>query len=537
MTYEEVSERASKIFGPKLRALKRDFAKDARNLRYQPELKDWEKEGRAREIASAFIRAQLTAIAAGIHTVLTARHTRFEEQEIHRLFDDLCPAVDDVKKEIHAHYQGMLPATGLLIIDMESAYEETSQIERETLGLLAQDQSSLNLVDAPTSAESLQSSDRTAIPPISELMNLSAEDIGMFLLPHFEGPHANRETEWMLRWISKDHYDDNPTVLQPLSEGVQYLEREGLVVLKVHSGHPGKKVLELSRRGRDLLEERRSRKVTAGESIMLSITKILPTPADVLGLSREELAGCILELLNAEAATHYHGEENYKEHQRNYLRAVDEAYKSREVADRFNSPWRWLIEHDYLTEDIRDLSPGWYRLTAQGRAIKKRGQVAVPPVPRDVSPGPPPDFGPLTADDGLQKQLLVLWQEAVLCHAANAHLATVVMLGSLLEGALLGKVLANPAAANRAAASPKEASGAVRPFDRWFLSNFIDVAIECGWIHQTRGDFSDVLREYRNLVHPFKAKGAGYRIDRGTASICWQVVISTLDDLGITTRV
>ena len=359
----------------------------------------------------------------------------------------------------------------------------------------------------------------------------------MFLLPHFEGPHAHRQTEWMLHWLATDHYNDNPTVLQALSEGVQYLEREGLVVPKVHSGYPGKKVLELSRLGRDLLQQRQARKVTAGESFVLSITKILPAPNDVLALSREELGACILESLNAEASAHYHGEENYKEHQRNYLRAVEEAYQNREVADRFNSSWRWLIERDYLSEDTRDLSGGWYRLTTKGAAVKRREQIAVPRVPRDVNPGPPPDFSPLTSDGGLQKQLLVLWEEAVLCHAANAHLATVVMLGSLLEGALLGKALANPAAANRAAASPKETAGAVRPFERWYLSNFIDVAIECGWVHQTRGDFTDVLREYRNLVHPSKAKNTGYYIDKGTALICWQVVISTLDDLGITGRI
>lgn len=42
-----------------------------------------------------------------------------------------------------------------------------------------------------------------------------------------------------------------------------------------------------------------------------------------------------------------------------------------------------------------------------------------------------------------------------------------------------------------------------------------------------------MLRDYRNLVHPFKAKDVDYRIDYGTAAICWQVVIATLQDLGV----
>ncbi len=503
------------------------------SLRYQQDLKEWEKDGRAQEAAVAFIRQQLSAIAGAIRAVLNASGVTLKESEIHTLFNDLRPSINDVKNEIYRHYQGMLAGTGLLDIEMDRAYEETSQIERETLGLLAHAHPSSKVHERSTSSETTQFVNPTDIPPIDVLQNMAPQDIGMFLLSHLQGPHANRETEWMLRWIARDHYDDNPAVLGPLSEGIQYLEREGLVVPNVHSSHPGKKVLALSRQGLALLQEHKARQGATGEPSMPSIAKMLPAPKDVLALSREELAACILESLNAEAATRSHGEEDYKEHQRNYLRTVHDIYNSREVEDQFNSAWRWLIEQNYLSEDTRDLNAGWYRLTTKGRAVTIRDQIVVPRVPRNVNPGPAPDFSALINDVGLRKQLLVLWEETVLCYGADAHLSTVVMLGSLLEGALLGKALANPADANRAIASPKDV-GSVKPFERWHLSNFIDVAIECGWVHKTRGDFTDVLRGYRNLIHPFKAKDVGYRIDKGAASICWQVVLSTLDDLGIT---
>ena len=56
-------------------------------------------------------------------------------------------------------------------------------------------------------------------------------------------------------------------------------------------------------------------------------------------------------------------------------------------------------------------------------------------------------FEPLTVDGRLRKHLHVLWEEAVMAYNGNAHLSTVIMLGSLLEGALLAKCLDNEAAA------------------------------------------------------------------------------------------
>ena len=256
-----------------------------------------------------------------------------------------------------------------------------------------------------------------------------------------------------------------------------------------------------------------------------------------MSLSREEIASYIIEQLNSAATANYHGENAFIENQRNYMRSIEEIYKNSEVTDRFNAAWKWLLDNGYLSEDPLQMSPGWYRLTTLGRTIKSHDQLQTPRVPRDMNPGPPPDFRPLAArDPGLLKHLHVLWEEAVLCFNGGAYLATIIMLGSLIEAALLAKALSEPSAANTADASPRDQDRNVLGFERWSLKNFLEVAAQSGWIHATRNDFTDILRDYRNLVHPHKAKNSGYFADKGMASICWQVASETLRDLGVRFR-
>ncbi|MDE2483302.1 MAG: hypothetical protein KGN02_14080 [bacterium] len=145
---------------------------------------------------------------------------------------------------------------------------------------------------------------------------------------------------------------------------------------------------------------------------------------------------------------------------------------------------------------------------------------------------PVPSFQALTTNDQLRTHLESLWEEAVTAHDGHAYLSTVVMLGSLLEGALLAKCLENDAIAMASAHAPK-AKGVTKPFSQWSLNDFIEVADDNQWIHKTRNDFADTLREYRNMVHPLNAYTRGYRLDKALASICWEVVKAALGDLGV----
>jgi hypothetical protein len=261
------------------------------------------------------------------------------------------------------------------------------------------------------------------------------------------------------------------------------------------------------------------------------ITKLLPTVEAILPLSCEQLAGYILENLNAEAVVHGHGENAYTKHQRNYLSDIEETYKNHDVTDHFTFAWRWLVGRGYLAEVPSPLQEGWYRLTAAGRAIKNHHELEAPRVPREVNPGEPPNFR-VIAEPGLAKHLAVLWEEAAMGYNGQAYLSTVIMLGSLLEGVLLAKCLQNDAAARAAAHAPRD-HGQVKPYNRWTLNDFIAVAEDNQWIHRTRNDFADTLRDYRNMVHPHNAFARGYFVDRPVAAICWEVVRATLGDLEI----
>jgi hypothetical protein len=143
-----------------------------------------------------------------------------------------------------------------------------------------------------------------------------------------------------------------------------------------------------------------------------------------------------------------------------------------------------------------------------------------------------PDFSRLTSDAILSSHLQVLCSEAIACYSVDANLATVVMLGSLLEGVLLAKCKANEAIVASSNVAPRK-QGLIRPFSEWSLANLIDVAAEQRWIHQSRSDFSDVLRDYRNYVHPERAAASGYAIDKGAARVSWQVAREVLNDLGV----
>lgn len=145
---------------------------------------------------------------------------------------------------------------------------------------------------------------------------------------------------------------------------------------------------------------------------------------------------------------------------------------------------------------------------------------------------PAPDFRKLVNDVVFGDILSFRWDEAQRCVEAEAHLAAVVMMGSILEGVLLHKVEENKAEANKAKAAPKDrATGKPRPIHDWGISALIDVAHELGWLQGDMKRFSHALRESRNLVHPYMQRVMHENPDHDTCAICWQVVRAGVADL------
>ena len=163
-----------------------------------------------------------------------------------------------------------------------------------------------------------------------------------------------------------------------------------------------------------------------------------------------------------------------------------------------------------------------------------RERTASAPVPKQREPPVQvaPDFYRLVQDDSLADVLSFRWQEAQKCVQAEAYLAAVVMMGSILEGVLLNRFERNLEAGNRAKSSPKDTkTGKPKPIHEWGLSSMVDVAHEVGWLQGDVKRFSHALRESRNLVHPYMQRLRREVPDGDTCSICWQVVQAAVSDL------
>ena len=137
----------------------------------------------------------------------------------------------------------------------------------------------------------------------------------------------------------------------------------------------------------------------------------------------------------------------------------------------------------------------------------------------------PPQFSPLIADTNMQAILARRWQEVVICVHAGAPLAATVMMGGILEGLLLARInqLLEKAPVFKAAAAPKDKSGNPLRLNEWGLKNYIDVAHELGWISKTTKDIGEVVRDYRNFIHPHKEHSHNIVLSGDDARMMWEV--------------
>ena len=125
-----------------------------------------------------------------------------------------------------------------------------------------------------------------------------------------------------------------------------------------------------------------------------------------------------------------------------------------------------------------------------------------------------PQFQLLISDPKMLGILERRWKETLACQRVGADLAATVMLGGLLEALFLARInrLTNLAPVFTAAAAPKDKAGKPRPLKEWGLKDYLDVAKELGWIRQSAKDVGQVLRDYRNYIHPEKELSHGITV-------------------------
>jgi hypothetical protein len=159
-------------------------------------------------------------------------------------------------------------------------------------------------------------------------------------------------------------------------------------------------------------------------------------------------------------------------------------------------------------------------------ALSRAPVVTVPPSTTDA----PPQFTPVISDPRMQMILRKRWQECVICVKSGAPLGATVMMGGILEGLLLARInqLANQAPVYTATAAPRDPGGRTLPLKNWALKNFIDVAHELKWITTTARDVGEVLRDYRNYIHPQKEFSHGISLTPGDAEMLWNIAKSMI---------
>ncbi len=126
------------------------------------------------------------------------------------------------------------------------------------------------------------------------------------------------------------------------------------------------------------------------------------------------------------------------------------------------------------------------------------------------------DLGQIVEDGQFGAQLTHRLDKARTCWENGAHLAAVIMLGSLLEGVLYDFARTHAASGEH-------------PEDN--LQRLITMASERGWVATDVVDYANVLRDHRNLVHPRKQHRGGHAPDTDSVRIAWNVVVAALNDL------
>ena len=113
---------------------------------------------------------------------------------------------------------------------------------------------------------------------------------------------------------------------------------------------------------------------------------------------------------------------------------------------------------------------------------------------------------------------------------ANNPMSVIFMCGSILEGLLLAVAQKNPKEFNTCEISPKK-DGKVLPYNKWSLSQFIDVANHLCYLDIDTKKFSHVLRDFRNYIHPFEEMKSGFTPSPETAKVCLQVLRAAIVSL------
>lgn len=138
---------------------------------------------------------------------------------------------------------------------------------------------------------------------------------------------------------------------------------------------------------------------------------------------------------------------------------------------------------------------------------------------------PAPDFSPLGSDASMQAILQRRWNEIQNCISAEACLAATVMMGGFLESLLLARInlTSNKKRLYTAKSTPCDKAGKPLGISDWKLVAMVEVAHEVGWITRSAKDMGNVLRDFRNYIHPHKEHSEALVLGDEDVRMFWDV--------------
>ena len=162
--------------------------------------------------------------------------------------------------------------------------------------------------------------------------------------------------------------------------------------------------------------------------------------------------------------------------------------------------------------------------------------VSIPLLPQEQASNvaPPPDFSILVTDPLMREILKDRWIECRKCVEAEAYLAATVMMGGLLETLFVACAnrLQDKSPLFKAKSTPIDPkTQKPMPLQQWTLRPYIDVAHDLGWITRSGKDVAEVLRDYRNYVHPEKQRSHGITLNAADARMFWDVTKNLVEQL------
>lgn len=162
---------------------------------------------------------------------------------------------------------------------------------------------------------------------------------------------------------------------------------------------------------------------------------------------------------------------------------------------------------------------------AKTALITLQSVILTPPATNENTDDAVPDFAALVGSPEMRLVLARRWDECRKCVAAEAHLAAIVMMGGLLEALFVARAnkLTDKRLLTNAKSAPKDKSGKTINYQDWMLDSYIKVGHELKWITDSARQVADVLKEFRNYVHPAKELRHGVSLALNDSTMFWKV--------------